>query len=85
MEDIRLCPICDEECMRVEVDIGVGIQYGPWGCACGWSENEYYDSSKGDSKAEQENPKYLFSSTGAMISKASLNERLNHFGIEDIF
>lgn len=33
------CPKCKEECNRDEVDVGVGVIYGPWGCAyCGWSE-----------------------------------------------
>jgi hypothetical protein len=30
--------------MREDVDIGVGILYGPWGCpGCGWSEDSEYD------------------------------------------
>lgn len=38
------CPRCGEQCSRDEVDIGVGIQCGPWGCsACGWSEDTTYD------------------------------------------
>jgi ribosomal protein L37AE/L43A len=33
------CPKCGEECQREEVDIGVGIQTGPWYCtSCDWSE-----------------------------------------------
>ncbi len=33
------CPKCAEECWRDEVDVGVGVIYGPWGCCCcGWSE-----------------------------------------------
>jgi len=34
------CPRCgSHDGQRDEVDIGVGIQYGPWGCAaCGWTE-----------------------------------------------
>lgn len=36
----RGCPTCGAECVRDEVDIGVGIQYGPWACPnCGWSED----------------------------------------------
>lgn len=42
------CPKCNGECYRDEVDIGVGIQYGPWGCTvCGWSEMPEYDLSEG--------------------------------------
>lgn len=40
-----VCPRCGGETGRDEVDIGVGIQCGPWGCisGCGWSECEEYD------------------------------------------
>ena len=42
------CPCCRHECRRESVDIGVGIQYGPWGCSsCGWSEHEEYDCRDG--------------------------------------
>jgi transcription elongation factor Elf1 len=36
------CPECGStNCSRDEVDVGVGIMYGPWGCSsCGWSEYE---------------------------------------------
>lgn len=35
------CPECGEELDRIEVDIGVGIQYGPAQCYhCGWSETD---------------------------------------------
>lgn len=44
------CPNCQTECARDDVDVGVGIIYGPWGCpGCGWSESEEYDLSKGRS------------------------------------
>ena len=33
------CPECGGSCWRDEVDIGVGIQCGPWRCEeCGWYE-----------------------------------------------
>ena len=33
------CPKCGELCVRDEVDIGVGIQCGPWHCTeCDWGE-----------------------------------------------
>jgi hypothetical protein len=43
------CPKCgSDEVYRDSVDIGVGIQYGPWGCpSCGWSEDIEYDFSEG--------------------------------------
>lgn len=41
------CPECNGDCYRDEVDIGVGILYGPWGCTeCGWSQDSQYDLSK---------------------------------------
>ena len=40
-----ICPHCGELCDHDEVDVGVGVMHGPWGCAnCGWSENPKYDS-----------------------------------------
>ena len=45
------CPICGDNCMRDEVDIGVGTIYGPFGCPCGWSESAEYDRSNGESPA----------------------------------
>lgn len=34
------CPECGAPCDRDEVDIGVGVQCGPWGCFdCGWTES----------------------------------------------
>ena len=43
-----LCPNCGEECNRDEVDVGVGVITGPWGCYCGWSESEAYNCLTGD-------------------------------------
>jgi uncharacterized protein (UPF0212 family) len=35
------CPKCDEECDVDEVDVGVGIIYGPPKCPnCGWSADD---------------------------------------------
>lgn len=48
------CPKCGEECQRDEVDIGVGIQYGPFGCpSCAWSEWKQYDLSEGQSPVKE--------------------------------
>jgi predicted RNA-binding Zn-ribbon protein involved in translation (DUF1610 family) len=40
--DPLLCPRCGSANIdRIEVDIGVGIQCGPYGCFdCGWTEGE---------------------------------------------
>jgi hypothetical protein len=37
------CPNCHEGAYRESVDVGVGIIYGPWGCPCGWSEDDKYN------------------------------------------
>lgn len=38
------CERCGNECDRDEVDVGVGVVYGPWGCyECGWSSDPRYD------------------------------------------
>jgi len=37
------CPNCgSDDLRRDEVHNGVAMLYGPWGCACGWSEDERY-------------------------------------------
>lgn len=41
------CPHCRRPAHRDEVDVGVGIMCGPFGCPCGWSESEEYDASDG--------------------------------------
>ena len=47
-EDAR-CPKCgSKDVDRDEVDVGVGMVFGPWGCAaCHWSEWPEYDLSDG--------------------------------------
>lgn len=43
------CVKCGTQCCRDEVDVGVGIVYGPFGCpGCGWSEDPTYDISEGE-------------------------------------
>lgn len=39
------CPNCESDHIdRDEIDIGVGIQYGPWRCDdCGWVEGQPTD------------------------------------------
>lgn len=42
------CPKCGGECWRDEVDIGVGVQCGPWRCEdCGWGEEEEKERAGG--------------------------------------
>jgi hypothetical protein len=43
-----LCPKCNTRCDRDEVDVGVGVIFGPYGCPnCDWSEDPRYDLSNG--------------------------------------
>lgn len=54
-----ICPNCGEDgCHRDEVDVGVGVIFGPWGCPCGWSEWEDYNQVKGNG-GWQENGSYV--------------------------
>ena len=49
------CPKCQTECDRDEVDVGVGVVNGPWGCPrCGWSEYEEYDLSDGKDPIQED-------------------------------
>lgn len=41
------CPRCGRPADRDQVDNGVGIICGPFGCGCGWSEWDEYDVSAG--------------------------------------
>lgn len=48
------CLKCGGECYRDEVDVGVGIVEGPWGCMeCGWSESSEYDLSEGKNPVDE--------------------------------
>jgi hypothetical protein len=70
------CPECGEDCDRDSVDIGVGIQYGPWGCyACGWSE---YDRER----AERDNPGWYCDPTGGLHKIDAIVERCERLGID---
>jgi hypothetical protein len=41
-EPKKKCEACGSEYLdRIEVDIGVGVQCGPWQCCdCGWTEDD---------------------------------------------
>ena len=60
------CEKCGEDCCRDEVDVGVGVIHGPWGCpCCGWSEDSRYDSSSGPSPKQLElGPNWYVDSRG---------------------
>ena len=54
---MKECPNCGSDHIdRDEVDIGVGTQYGPWGCSdCGWTEGQPIDAKAlEESMAEDE-------------------------------
>jgi len=76
------CPKCGYDCYRDEVDVGVGIMYGPYGCMCGWSEDPRYDSSEGESDEQKKHPDYIVDSCGGMLLKEGVMEKLEHFGID---
>lgn len=76
-----ICPKCEQDCFRDEVDVGVGVIYGPYGCYCGWSESSEYDSSEGTSPKQEEHPDWLVDSRGGMIKKSVIEEKLKHFGL----
>lgn len=79
------CPKCGEEDLyRDEVDVGVGIIYGPYGCMCGWSENPYYDGSNGPSPAQLEelNDRYV-DQYGNSHSIPRIVTKLEKFGIPE--
>ncbi len=65
------CPECGEEDLhREEVDVGVGVITGPFGCLnCGWSEDPYFDSTHGPCQAQKDNPGWIVSPIGGMFRK----------------
>ena len=65
------CPKCGNRCDRDEVDVEVGVIYGPYGCYnCGWSEDSRYDSSEGESIAQKEyGNDYIVDSRGGLTRK----------------
>lgn len=66
-----LCPNCNEVCSRDEVDVGVGVIYGPWGCfCCGWSEDSYYDGSEGESDAQKDHPGFRADPCGGLTPES---------------
>lgn len=77
------CPKCGTDCDRDEVDVGVGVMYGPYGCcACGWSEDSHYDRSDGPSPAQLEHPGHFVDPCGRAHHLGRLADRLKHFGLD---
>ena len=76
------CEKCGEDCYRDEVDVEVGIIYGPWGCSvCGWSEHPEYDRSEGTSPAQAEDPEWYVDQFGGKRKISSIADCLARFGI----
>lgn len=49
----KVCPRCGAPCERYDVDIGVGILYGPWFCTqCAYNEDDEIRETKA-TKPEQ--------------------------------
>jgi hypothetical protein len=77
------CLNCGMDCDRDEVDVGVGVIYGPYGCnSCGWSEAPEYDSSNGPSPKQQENPGYIVDPQGGMQKKSAVLAKLDRLGVD---
>lgn len=54
MADRKKCPHCGMFVFRDEVDVGVGVIHGPYGCGqCGWSEYEEYDCRHGQKTTKE--------------------------------
>lgn len=76
MSEVKLCPECGESCDRGEVDVGVGVIYGPWGCySCGWSE---YDRRQ----AELDHPGWYCDPTGGLHKIDAIVEKCERFGLD---
>lgn len=69
------CPQCGEECYRDEVDVGVGVIYGPWGCYCGWSEYPVR-------QAEEDHPGYYCDPWGGLTKVDVIVENAKRFGLD---
>ena len=80
----QACPKCDEPCERDDVDVGVGIIYGPWGCGCGWSSDPAYDRSEGPSPEQRRlGPEWHVDSMGGQRRISSIAETLEQrFGLD---
>jgi len=77
------CEKCGDDCIRDDVDVGVGVIYGPYGCSsCGWSESPEYDSSKGPSPKQIEHPEYFVDPQGGMQKKTAVLAKLERFGVD---
>jgi len=77
------CPKCgSDDLNRDEVDVAVGVIYGPYGCACGWSEWPEFDRSDGTSWAQQAaGPGRYVDSCGRSHSVDRIAEGCARFGI----
>lgn len=77
-----VCPACGDECHREEADVGVGVIYGPWGCACGWSQDPEYDSRFGPNLASLADAGRHVTPTGVSYSKERLKENVARLGLD---
>ena len=82
MSENNQCPKCGEECQRDEVDVGVGVITGPWGCySCGWSDDPRYDSSNGASVAQAEYPDHYLDPCGGATPLKTIERKLDRLGL----
>lgn len=67
------CPHCGDECLRDEVDVGVGVIFGPFGCpSCGWSERPEYDCRNGQPPAAADYPDHIVDQWGGATPLSQL-------------
>lgn len=78
------CPKCGEtDLYRDEVDVEVGIIYGPYGCICGWSESPEYDRSEGPSPQQLKlGDEWYVDSTGGMQRVSAIADHCERFGLD---
>jgi len=75
LRGIERCPKCSEELYRDEVDIGVGVIHGPYGCSnCGWSESPEYDCLNGPCEAQKDYPGRVVDQFGSAHSPQRMME-----------
>lgn len=82
-EPVPSCPECGEELYRVEVDIGIGVQCGPWGCgSCGYSEAPELDRTRGtNDQTQRGGPDRWTDQWGVSHSRTRLAENLSRLGL----
>lgn len=53
LAETKQCPNCGRPASRDEVDVAVGWVFGPWGCSCGWSEDDDFNQLDGPKRTDE--------------------------------